>query len=335
MKKAILIINLGSPNSPSIRDVRKYLAEFLMDKNVINIPWLFRFLLVRLIIVPFRAPKSAKAYAKIWDGKEFPLIKYTRLLKEKLEEKLNIRVDYAMRYTQNSITSKIDELVQTGAEVIYTVPLYPQHTLSTTVTATEVVKNANKKYPNLYIKNLNAFYNNRAYIEALGKVILKNVKLSQFDHLLFSYHGIPENHLKEINSQCKIDSKCCYVYNPAHRTCYRHHCIETTRLVADYIGLKEQQYSISFQSRLGKSKWLEPYTTNRIDELAHNKVKRLAVVTPAFVADCLETIEEIGIEAKKQFLNSGGKEFYLIPCLNDDDVWVNALSRMIKERFDI
>lgn len=331
--KGALLINLGSPNSTSVKDVRNYLDEFLMDEFVIDKPYLFRALLVKGIILNTRPKKSAAAYKKIWWDEGSPLIVLSERLHKKVKKKVDIPVELAMRYGKPSIKSGIQKLVDQGVKEIYLVPLYPQFAMASTETilvlANKLVK---KHFPEVTLSDLPAFYNKPDYIDVLSKSIQKSLDTAKPDHLLFSYHGLPERHIKKSDitkSHCTLDGSCCKTQSPAHEFCYRHQCYETTRLVAEKLNLEEKNYSISFQSRLGRDPWIKPYTDIMIDDFAKNGMKKLAVVTPAFVSDCLETLEEIGMEAKASFIKLGGEEFTAIPCLNEDENWIKTLSGWI------
>ena len=331
--KGALLVNLGSPNSTSVKDVKNYLDEFLMDKRVIDIPYLVRAFVVKGIILNTRPKKSAEAYKKIWWDEGSPLIVLSERLHKKVQTQTNIPVELAMRYGNPSIKSGIQKLANKGVTEIYLIPLYPQFAMATTETivvlANKIVK---KQFPNIKITDVPAFYKQPDYIEALSNSIKKHLEKTKPDHLLFSYHGVPERHIKKSDvtkSHCKIDGSCCNSPSAAHEFCYRHQCYETTKLVADKLNLNEGFFSTSFQSRLGRDPWLQPYTDKTIDDFAQNGVKNLAVVTPAFVSDCLETLEEIGMEAKHSFKENGGIDFSTIPCLNDDDAWVKTLASWI------
>lgn len=331
--KGALLVNLGSPNSTSVKDVKKYLDEFLMDERVIDSPYLIRAFIVKGIILNTRPKKSALAYKKIWWDEGSPLIVLSERLHKKVLEKSNIPVELAMRYGNPSIKSGIEKLANKGITKIYLIPLYPQFAMATTETITVLAdKIVKKNFQNITINSVPAFYNQPDYIEVLSNSIKKYLKEEKPDHLLFSYHGVPERHIKKSDitkSHCQIDGSCCKTPSPAHEFCYRHQCYETTKLVAEKLDLKERFYSISFQSRLGRDPWLQPYTDKTIDDFAKNGIKNLAVVTPAFVSDCLETLEEIGMEANHSFKENGGNEFSTIPCLNDNEEWASTLSNWI------
>ncbi|MDP2068063.1 MAG: ferrochelatase [Lutibacter sp.] len=333
--KGALLVNLGSPNSTSTKDVRNYLDEYLMDERVIDVPYLFRAFLVKGIILNTRPKKSAAAYKKIWWDEGSPLIVLSQRLHKKVQENTNIPVELAMRYGNPSMKSGIQKLADQGVDEILLIPLYPQFAMATTETIEVLAKKiAKKQFPNIKLTMVPAFYNQPDYIEVLSESIQTSLEALKPEHLLFSYHGVPERHIKKSDitkSHCTIDGSCCNTPSAAHEFCYRHQCYETTKNVAAKLNLAEGSYSTSFQSRLGSDPWLQPYTDKTIDNFAINGLKKLAVVTPAFVTDCLETLEEIGMEAKHSFMENGGEDFNMIPCLNEDDNWVKTLSGWIKE----
>lgn len=330
-KKGLLLVNLGSPDSTSVKDVKKYLDQFLMDERVIDLPYLIRAFIVKGIILTTRPKKSAKAYKKIWWDEGSPLIVLTQRLQQKVQKLVSMPVEIAMRYGNPSIESGIEALHQKGVTEIILLPLYPQYAMSTTETILVLVQDiVKKKYPNIKITDKRYFYNRQDYIEVLAQSIKEHYAE---DYLLFSYHGVPERHIRKTDKTGKHngvplvkDVYCCQPQTPESETCYRTQCYETTRAVAEKLGLKEGTYGTSFQSRLGKDPWLQPYTDATIEDLAHKGVKKLAVVTPAFVSDCLETLEEIGMEGKEEFLEAGGEAFKLIPCLNDRDDWSRVVA---------
>jgi ferrochelatase len=329
MSKGVLLINLGSPDSPSPKDVKRYLGEFLMDKFVIDMPYIPRALLVKGIILNTRPKKSAANYQKIWWEEGSPLIVLSKRLHQKIAAKTSIPVALAMRYGNPSILHGLQQLHDQGVNEVMLLPLYPQHAMATTVTILEKAKELRKAhFPNMNITSVPAFYNRPEYIKALANSIQKSLAGKEVDHLLFSYHGIPERHIHKTDitkSHCKIDGSCCSTPSPAHEFCYRHQCYETTRLTLEAMGLEKSAASSSFQSRLGRAAWLQPYTSDTIVKLAQAGIRSLAVVTPAFVSDCLETLEEIGLEAKHAFIEHGGINFNAIPCLNDNDEWSRVI----------
>lgn len=333
MKKGVLLVNLGSPDSPNPKDVKKYLDEFLMDERVIDVPFWARALIVRGIILNTRPKASAKAYEKIWWKEGSPLIVISERLQAKVQDKLSIPVGLAMRYGNMSIKKGINDLVDKGVDDILLIPLYPQFAMATTETITVLAEEIRQKhFPNLKIKSLPAFYNKEDYIDVLANSIEESLRGKTYDHVLFSYHGVPERHIKKrdvTKSHCKIDGSCCATPSKAHQFCYRHQCYEVTKLVAQKLQLKEGTFSTSFQSRLGFDPWLQPYTDRTIERLGNDGVKNMAIVTPAFVSDCLETLEEIAMEGQEIFHEVGGQEFTTIPCLNDRDDWASLLAKWI------
>ncbi|WP_136482530.1 ferrochelatase [Cognatitamlana onchidii] len=335
MKKGILLVNLGSPDSPEPKDVKKYLGEFLMDERVIDIPYVARALLVRGIILKTRPKASAAAYKKIWWEEGSPLIVISERLQGKIQKQVEVPVALAMRYGSMSIQKGLDALVDQGVDDVLLFPLYPQFAMATTETIEVLAEKLRKlHFPNLKITSVPAFYNKPDYIEVLSNSIKAHLKSKPYDHLLFSYHGVPERHIRKSDitkSHCKIDGSCCSTPSPAHEFCYRHQCKEVTRLVAQRLNLKEGTYSTSFQSRLGFDPWLQPYTDRTIERLGKQGVKNMAIVTPAFVSDCLETLEEIAMEGQELFHEVGGQEFTTVPCLNDDQAFVDLLSNWINE----
>lgn len=333
--KGVLLVNLGSPKSPEPKDVKPYLDEFLMDKYVIDVPYLLRALLVRGIILRKRPERSAAAYKKIWTDEGSPLIVLSKRMHEKVKKQVDIPVSLAMRYGEPSILNGLQELVDQGVTDVLLFPLYPQHAMASTTTILVLAEELRKKhFPQLTFTNVPAFYNKPDFIDNLANSIKRHLADFDYDHLLFSYHGIPERHIRKTDvtkSHCKIDGSCCNTPSPAHEFCYRHQCFETTRQVVERLGIPKEKYSESFQSRLAGDKWLEPYTDIEINKMPEKGIKKLAVVTPAFVADCLETLEEIAMEARHQFLEHGGNDFLAVPCLNDDDDWSATVAKWIIE----
>lgn len=333
--KGVLLVNLGSPDSTDPKDVKKYLDEFLMDPRVIDVPFWLRSFIVRGIILNTRPKKSAEAYAKIWWEEGSPLIVLSERLQDKIQAQNEIPIGLAMRYGSMSIKKGIQELVDKGVDDILLIPLYPQFAMATTETIVVLANELQEQYFNhVKITSLPAFYHKEEYINVLSKSIQKNIENLDYEHLLFSYHGVPERHIRKSDvtkSHCKIDGSCCNSPSKAHEFCYRHQCYKTTQEVAKKLNLKEGTYSTSFQSRLGFDPWLQPYTDRTIERLGLEGTKKMAIVTPAFVSDCLETLEEIAMEGAELFYEVGGKEFTTIPCLNDNDDWVAILSQWIKD----
>lgn len=333
--KGVLLVNLGSPESPTPKDVKPYLDEFLMDKYVIDVPYLLRALLVRGIILRKRPEKSAEAYAKIWTKEGSPLIVLSKKMHEKVKELVDIPVALSMRYGTMTILKGLQELHDKGVTEVMLFPLYPQHAMASTTTILVLAEELRAKhFPNMKFTNVPAFYNKPEYIQALANSMKRHLEGFEYDHLLFSYHGIPERHIRKTDvttSHCKINGSCCNTPSPAHEFCYRHQCYETTKQVVKLLGIPEEKYSQTFQSRLAGDKWLEPYTDIEINKMPEKGIKKLAVVTPAFVADCLETLEEIAMEANHQFKEHGGEEFLAIPCMNDETEWCVVIAKWIEE----
>jgi ferrochelatase len=332
-KKGIILINLGSPDSTKVADVRKYLDQFLMDERVIDKPWFFRALLVKGIIIPFRAPKSAEAYKTIWIEEGSPLIVYTKHLQNALQARVEEPVEISMRYGNPSPDVAYEALLKRDPEIeeVIVLPLYPHYAMSSYETAVEYMKEfyQKKKYP-FKLSFIPPFYNDDDYITALAENI-RPYLAEKFDHLLFSYHGIPERHIRKSDitgKHCLANENCCEISSPAHQFCYRHQVRTTTRLVTEKLEIPSDKFSISFQSRLGKG-WLTPFTDFKFQEFPKEGIKNLLVVCPAFVSDCLETLEEIAIRGKEMFLEAGGESFTMIPCLNTNPVWVKAIENLI------
>jgi ferrochelatase len=333
--KGVLLVNLGSPESPTPKDVKPYLDEFLMDKYVIDVPFLLRALLVRGIILRKRPEKSAAAYAKIWWEEGSPLVVISERMKKKVASKVDIPVALAMRYGTMTILKGLQELKDKGVTEVMLFPLYPQHAMASTTTILVLAEELRQKhFPEMKFTTVPAFYNKRGYVQALANSMKKHLDTFEYDHLLFSYHGIPKRHIRKTDitkSHCTIDNKCCVTPSPAHEFCYRHQCYETTRQVVELLGIPEGKYSQTFQSRLAGDKWLTPYTDVEINKMPEKGIKKLAVVTPAFVSDCLETLEEIAMEANHRFKEHGGEEFLAIPCMNDGDEWCGVVANWITD----
>jgi protoporphyrin/coproporphyrin ferrochelatase len=335
-KTGIILMNLGSPDSTEVKDVRKYLNEFLMDKRVIDYPWLFRKLLVGGIIAPLRAPKSAEAYKTVWTDEGSPLVVLTRQLQSALQNSVAEPVEVAMRYGQPSMKSSFENLLKRmpDMEHVIAVPLYPHYAMSSYETAVEFAKEIHKKnhYP-FTIEFVRPFYNEEQFINALSESIRPFLE-EEYDQLLMSYHGLPERHMKKADitgQHCLKVGDCCNVDSPAHKHCYRHQCFTTTKLVAQALQIPEHKIGVSFQSRLGREEWLKPYTAKRLEELPKEGIKKLVIACPAFVSDCLETLEEIADQGKHTFMEAGGESFKLVPCLNINPLWVKALAGYVGE----
>ena len=336
-KKAALLVNVGTPDKAEVKEVRKFLSEFLNDRFVIDLPWLFRKLLVNLFIVPFRAPKSTKLYQQLWTPEGSPLLINQENLSKKLQKSLGheIQVYHAMRYGHPSIKKTLAEIHRNDYDELIIIPLFPQYASSTTGTIIEFVNSETKKWDKRpALRFIKQFYNHPGFLDAFEAQI-KQAHPENFDHVLFSFHGIPLRQVNKIHPVTKADKCNCTEQMPTHgKYCYKATCYETARLLAQRLKLKKTDYSLSFQSRLSKN-WLQPFTDEYVKELAQQGVKKLLVAIPSFVADCLESKVEIGMEANHIFCEAGGEELVLAESLNDSDLWVKGLSEMIKHDFPV
>lgn len=329
--RAVLLVNLGSPDSTSTPAVRRYLRQFLMDERVLDVPYPIRKLIVELFILPFRPAQSAEAYRQIWTEEGSPLVHLTDQIAEALQDRLPIPVAYGMRYGNPSIEHGIRQLLQreSALDRLYLIPLYPHYAMATYETVVEETKRIlHRIAPAVKLDMHPPFYNDAAYIRALTQSA-EPYLTTEYDHLLFSYHGIPERHCRKTDpsrQHCFQSADCCDVASPAHATCYRHQVLSATQAFVDAARIPEDRYSIAFQSRLGKDAWLKPFTADELVRLAGTGIKRLLVICPAFVSDCLETLEEIGIRGRESFIAAGGDTMELIPCLNVHPAWVDTLA---------
>ena len=327
--KGVLLVNLGSPDSTKTADVRRYLREFLGDPRVIDIPVWQRKPLVNLVITPFRAPKSAEAYEKVWTSEGSPLIVTTERVRDLLREKIDLPVEIGMRYGNPSTESGVRALLARGVTEIFLIPLYPHYALSSYETAVAMTQEVVEKIaPGVKLVVQPPFYDHPDYIDALVEVAKPHLEGEEYDHVLFSYHGVPERHVKLTDPSgcyCLRMNDCCKLKSPAHAFCYRHQCYATTWAFAEKAGIPTEKYSVSFQSRLGRDPWLRPYTDYELERLPSQNKKRVVILSPAFVSDCLETIEELGMEGREEFLEAGGKDYRLVPCLNDHPRWIEVL----------
>ena len=334
-KTGVLLVNLGTPDSPETKDVRKYLREFLMDKRVIDIPFLTRWMLVNLIIAPFRAPKSAKIYKELWEERGSPLMFYGEDVKKLLQEALGGEyvVELAMRYQKPSIKNGLRSLMKRQVGEIIVIPMFPQYASATTGSVIDKVMEISKTWqiiPN--IRFISNFVNNDLFISAFADIGQKYLDQTDFDHVIFSYHGIPERQILKgsVNNYCRL-ADCCSVYHKKNQFCYRAQCFQTSRLLADKLNLDESQYTVSFQSRLGKDPWIQPYTDDIIKQLPKEGKKRVLAFSPAFISDCLETTIEVGDEFKEEFMEAGGEHWQLVESLNDHPLWIECLKSMVTQ----
>ena len=335
-KKGVLLINVGTPDEPTVKSVRNYLREFLLDPDVIDAPYIIRQLLVRGIILRVRPKKIAPLYRKIWMDEGSPLRVYSDRITKSLNEMVeDVEFDFAMRYGNPSIESGLMSLRDKGVDELLLLPMFPHYAQATTESA---LKHAYKQLKSINwspkIIEMGHFDTDEEYV-----IPLTNSIQSQLDndaHLLFSYHGLPVSHVKRVDkskNHCQKVNDCCSIKSEANSLCYGHHCMNTTQTVVGLLGLNEDQWSISFQSRIGPVKWLEPSTMDKVEELVKRGVKKLAIVAPAFLADGLETLEELDIGIREHFLELGGEELIVIKCLNDNQDWVEGLSKLITKKF--
>ena len=334
-KQGVLLINLGSPDSPSVSDVRKYLREFLMDPRVLDVPWLVRWCVVHLAILPRRPALSAEAYRKIWTKEGSPLVVISRNVQRELQRRVGdgLVVELAMRYQSPDIGSAIARLRGQGVTDLLVFPLFPHFAVSSFETAVVRAREvASRLAPEMRLKVAEPFFNDPGYIAALTASAEDFLKAG-YDHLLFSFHGLPERHLRKADptgGHCLATPTCCETPSIAHHTCYRSQCFATVRAFVEAAGVPANKYSVSFQSRLGRDPWLMPPTDSELARLAGAGVNNLLVICPAFVSDCLETLEEIALRGREIFLNAGGTGFALIPCLNDHPRWLDALEKIVR-----
>ena len=337
-KRGVLLNNLGSPDSTAVPDVRKYLREFLMDPRVLDAPYPIRWCVVNIGILPSRPAQSAEAYEKIYTPEGMPLVVTSRNVLRELQRRFGdeITIELAMRYQNPSIESAIDELRSAGVTDLLVIPLFPHFAMSSFETAALRAKEvATKRAPGMRLKIAEPYYDDPSYIAALVASASGYLK-PDYDHLLFSFHGIPERHLRKSDTtghHCLASSNCCETPSPAHRTCYRAQCFATVRAFVKETGIPPEKYSVSFQSRLGRDPWLKPYTDFEFVRFAKAGVKNMLVICPAFVADCLETLEEIAIRGKETFTEAGGENLTLIPCMNEHPRWLDALETMVRRNF--
>lgn len=332
MSKAVLLVNLGSPDSPSAPDVRRYLNEFLMDGRVIDTPWLLRRLVVGLILIK-RPAESGHAYEKIWTKDGSPLVATSKNVQGALQKRFAFPIELAMRYQNPPVESAVKSLAAKGADDVLLIPLFPHYAMSSYETAVVRVREIASKFaPQMKLTVQPPYYDHPDYLAALVASAADYLK-KDYDHLLFSYHGIPERHLRKSDPtgcHCLQVGNCCNVPSPAHKFCYRAQCFATTEAFVKLAGVPKEKYSVSFQSRLGRDPWLKPYTDYELPRLANEGKKRMLVICPAFVSDCLETIEEIGMRGCEQFMAGSGKEYTRIPCMNEHPKWIEALEKMIR-----
>lgn len=330
--KGVLLINLGTPDSPSVSDVRSYLSQFLNDPRVIDLPWLWRKILVNLIIVPFRAPKSAGIYKKLWTDNGSPLLFYSKQVERLLGQSLGgeFSVHLAMRYKNPSIPAVLEEMRQKNYDEIIVLPMFPQYASASTGSAlAEVMRVVAKWWVVPEIRYISQYYDHPAFIDAVV-ARGKQYDLSAYDHILFSYHGLPERQVDKVhgNKPC-INYNCEKEVTDKNKFCYRATCYATTRMVAERLGITERDYTVCFQSRLDQ-KWVKPFSDEVVASCARKGMKKILVFSPAFTADCLETIIEIGEEYQEIFVANGGEKVQLVESLNDHPLWIKCLAALIQ-----
>jgi ferrochelatase len=331
--QGILLMNLGSPDSTAVPDVRKYLREFLMDKRVLDAPYPIRFGVVEFGILPKRPKQSAEAYKSIWTAEGSPLIVTGRKLRDAVQARAAVPVELAMRYQSPSVEEAVESLGRRGVTDIILLTLFPHYAMSSYETAVEKVRATVRRQGNMEVQVIEPFYDHPAYLAALT-ASAEDYLSRDYDHLLFSFHGLPERHMRKADptgAHCMMTPECCETPSPAHKTCYRAQCFKTAREFVRITGVPEGKYSVAFQSRLGREPWLRPYTDFELIRLAESGVKRLLVICPAFVADCLETLEEIQIRGRASFLAAGGESLLQIPCLNLHPKWIDAVMQLLPE----
>ena len=336
-KTGVLIVNLGTPDSPETPDVRKYLREFLMDGRVLDIPAVFRWALVNLIIAPFRAPKSAKIYGELWEERGSPLKFYgvdaERMLQDKLGEDYVVKL--AMRYQSPSLEKALEEFRTSGFHKIIVVPFFPQYASASTGSVMDKVMKIVSDWQIIpEIRFTNTFFDHPKFIEHFTATARKYMASEDFDHFVFSYHGLPERQMRKgdcTGVTCKFGS-CCDSLQPMNQYCYRAQCFATTRLMVKELGLEEGTYTTAFQSRLGRDPWIKPYTDDVVKSLAKEGKKKVLAFSPAFVSDCLETTIEVGDEYREMFEEFGGKHWQLVESLNNSPLWIELLEDLVKNK---
>jgi ferrochelatase len=341
MKTGILLINLGTPDSPSTQDVRIYLRELLSCKRVIDINPVARWFVLNLLILPFRPKKSAKAYKKIWMDEGSPLLVFSEKLKTALLEEFaekDIPIELGMQCRKPSLKTAIGKLRGQNCDQIIVLPLYPQYASSSYGAAIEDLYKVILNDWNMpYLRIIPPFFSDSRFIDAWAKIGLPYIE-KKHDHVLFSFHGLPLRHLKKSDytgKWCQNDYSCCKELIDENRNCYSAQCFQTAKLLAKSLKIEEENWSVSFQSRLGRDEWIKPYTDPYLKELAEKGMKRVVVFCPSFVADCLETIEEIGISSAEHFKEYGGEELILVPSLNNHPEWVRALTSIIRQQLAV
>ena len=328
-KKAVLLLNLGSPDSTKVPDARRYLREFLSDGRVLDVNPILRAIVLNLFILPFRPRKSAAAYATIWTEAGSPLIVTSKKQRDLLAAKVDVPVHLAMRYGKPAVPDVMRQIVAEGTEELFIVPLYPHYAMSSYETAVvQAMEEVARQKPDMKTTLLQPYYDDPEYIDALADATHPHLQ-HDYDTLVFSYHGVPERHLRKSDpshAHWLTVPDCCHCASPSHATCYRHQCVRTMELLIERLGIPKDKTVLAFQSRLGRDPWLTPQTDVTVERLGHEGKKKLLVICPSFVADCLETLEEVAEGCKETFEEAGGEHLELIPCLNENPKWIDFLA---------
>ncbi len=332
--EAVLLVNLGSPKELNKKSVRQYLKVFLSDDYVVDLPKFLQQLILKAFILPFRPKKTLHAYKQIWTEEGSPLIISTKKMAKKLKSKTNWKVEIAMRYEEPSIENAIRNLKNEGFEKLFVVPLYPHNAMATTLTTEiEVQRIVDNIFENLELVFIKPFFNNKNYIDALKKSIQPFIEKEKYDKLIFSYHGIPKRQARKTDltgNHCFSSQDCCEIICPGSEDCYRAHTVQATNKVVEELGLKNEEWEIAYQSRIGPG-WLTPFTDKRLAEMPDQGIKSIAILCPSFISDCLETLEEIDIRGRDTFINAGGENMTYIPCLNESEDAIELLRSLIVE----
>jgi ferrochelatase len=332
----VLLVQLGTPDSTKVSDVRSYLREFLSDPRVIDLPSVARAVLLNAVILPFRPRRSAEQYEKIWTKEGSPLAIHTRSLAQEVQKALgeDYRVTFGMRYKNPPIDLAVEELVAAGCERIIVLPVFPQYASASTGSALEeALRVIGERWNVPGLVTVGDFFDDPGFIGSVATVARPHLESFQPDHVILSYHGLPEKQIRKSDPSgqwCLSSESCCDRIVQTNRYCYRAQCFATSRALATELELIPGRYSTTFQSRLAGQKWIEPYTDVELGALYASGVRRLAVLTPSFTADCLETLEEIGIRLREQWEGMGGEDFLLIPCVNAEPVWVSAVTGLVE-----
>lgn len=332
-RKGVLLVNLGTPDSPTYGGLRRYLNQFLTDRRVIDLPWLFRNMLFKGIVVPIRSGKVSKLYQKLWTPDGSPLKVFGERVSSGVQDRLGddeYVVELAMRYQNPSLKSALLKLRDKNVDEIIVFPLFPQYASATTGSIFEEVMKILAKWEQIpSVRLINSYYDHPDVVRLYADKARKH-NLEDYDHFIFSFHGVPKRYLKKENNHCKCDTKCCQKIVDANKFCYSAQCHQTAYAIAKELGIPSDKFTVSYQSRFGPEEWIQPYTDKVMEEQLENGNKNLLVFSPAFVADCLETTIEIGYEYKEEFVEAGGERLDLVESLNDDPRWMDAITSIVK-----